>query len=388
MPGTAATLAERDDRFARVRAAMARAGLDALIVGGKGHAWTGRGYIRYLTDFHLWAHDALLVFPSEGEPALVVTSPSVAQLVAERGWVTDNAGDLLLVPAALRALADRGLERARIGTVGTRWIIPAQVAAALNEQLPHAALTSADDLLDGVRMTKSALEIEQNREVWALSAAAMERFAEVARAGVPQVEVVAESSRVALAGGAREILALIGEGEDAMGPPTGAPLRCDDILRYHMEICGPSGHWCELTITLAHREPTDREAALCGCELEAREAVRRAAHPGTRLADLGAVFEASLADAGWTFPERSQKLDFHGQGQDAIEHPWHVAGAGGTASSDAPLTAGTVISYHPHSPVEPAVAWTPGISDNLLVGVDGAEWLSGDWAHEWRMVPA
>jgi Xaa-Pro aminopeptidase len=386
MAGTPATLSERDQRYRRVREEMSRHGLDALIVGGKGHAYTGRGYIRYLTDFHLWAHDALLVFPADGEPMLTVSSPSVARLIAERGWVTDNTGDMQLVPSTLRALAGRGLERSRIGTVGNRWIISANVADALRDGLTGAELLETDDLLDDVRMAKSPLEVAQNREVWDLATSAMERFAELARPGAAQAEVVAESSRVALAGGAREILALIGEDDDAMRPPTDTPLRCSDILRYHMEICGPSGHWCELTITLAYRPPSDAEARLFAAEMDARERVRAAARPGVRLAELGTVFEGALAEAGWTLPGRSGKFDFHGQGQDAIERPVYVAGDGLDSASDAELPVGAVLSYHPGRHVEPAVAWGPGISDNLLVGEHQAEWLSGAWKHEWREV--
>ena len=122
---TAATIAERDERFARVRAAMAERELDALVVAGKGHWWTGRGYVRYLTDFHLWAHDALLVFPASGDPALAVTSYAVAGLVAERGWVTDTGGDVFLVPRTVRSLEDRSLTRGRIGLVGREWVLPA-----------------------------------------------------------------------------------------------------------------------------------------------------------------------------------------------------------------------------------------------------------------------
>jgi Xaa-Pro aminopeptidase len=384
MAGTLATLAERDGRFARVREQMARDELDALIVGGKGHAWTGRGYIRYLTDFHLWAHDALLVVPADGEPALVVSSPSVARLVAERGWVADTAADVLLVPGALRALTERRLTRGRIGTVGTRWIIPAQVADALAEGLAGAQLVAADHLLDGIRMAKSELEVTQNREVWRLAVLAMERFAELARPGVSQMAVAAEASKVALAGGAREILALIGEGDRAQAPPADVPLRCDDILRYHMEICGPSGHWCELTVTLAYRRPTDAEARLHETELAARELVRRAARPGIRLAELGGVYAGAIAEAGWSLAPGSGKYDFHGQGQDAIERPLHVAGAGPDSEDDAALPAGAVISYHPGGEVDPPVAWGPGISDNLLVGEGGAEWLSDGWEHAWR----
>ena len=45
-------LQERDARFKRTREAMEREQPDALLVAGKGHWWTGRGYLRYFTHFH------------------------------------------------------------------------------------------------------------------------------------------------------------------------------------------------------------------------------------------------------------------------------------------------------------------------------------------------
>lgn len=381
---TAATAAERDARYERVRAAMSERGLDALIVGGKGHWWTGRGYVRYLTDFHLWGHDGLLVFPVAGEPSLALTSYAVAGLVAERGWVTDAGGDVFLVPRTLRSLQARGLERGRIGIVGGPWIVSAGIQRALEEGLPHADLVAADDLLDGVRMVKSPLEITQNRELWALAKSAMERFAEIARPGAAQQELAAEACRVALAGGARDLLVLMGESSERMAPPDERPVACDDVLRYHMEISGPSGHWCELTITLAYRPPSDEESRLMETELRAFEAVRAAARPGVRLSELAGLFEGAIADGGWTLGPASQHFDFHGQGQDVIEHPWYAAEQPWGSKGDAELPEGAIVSYHPSRRVESFAGWTPGISDNLLITAAGGEWLSGQWSHEWR----
>jgi Xaa-Pro aminopeptidase len=383
---TEATLAERDERYARVRAAMAERDLDALVVAGKGHWWTGRGYIRYLTDFHLWAHDALLVFPATGDPALAVTSYAVARLVAERGWVTDTGGDVFLAPRTASSLEERDLARARIGLVGHEWIVPAGLDAALRERLPRAELVAADDVLDLVRMAKSPLEIIQNREVWELAKAAMERFAEIARAGATELELSAEACRVALVGGARDLLVLMSERPDRMAPPEDRPVACDDVLRYHLEISGPSGHWCELTITLASRPPTDDEARLMETELRALEAVRAAARPGVRVSELAAVFEQTVLDDGWRLGPPTQHFDFHGQGQDVIERPWYAAEQPWGSAGDAPLPVGGIVSYHPARRVEPPVGWTPGISDNLLVTADGGEWLSGGWDHRFREV--
>jgi Xaa-Pro aminopeptidase len=379
--GTTATLDERDRRYAGIREAMDARGLDALVIGGKGHWWTGRGYVRYLTDFHLWAHDALLVFPAQGDPAVALTSYAVAGLIAERGWVTDAGGDVFLVPRTLRSLEQRGLSRGRIGVVGAQWIISADLHRALVDGLPHAELVPADDLLDEIRMAKSPLEIEQNREVWELAKSALRRFAEVARPGATQLELSAEACRVALAGGARDLLVLMSEQSGRMAPPDDVPVAADDVLRFHLEISGRSGHWCELTITLSYREPTDGEASLMETELRALEAVRAAARPGVRVSELAGVFEQTVLDDGWSLGAPTQHFDFHGQGLDVIELPWYAAEQPWGSAGDAPLPVGGIVSYHPARRIDPPVGWTPGISDNLLVTENGAEWLSGEWTH-------
>jgi len=383
---TEATIAERDARFARVRQAMAERELDALVVAGKGHWWTGRGYVRYLTDFHLWAHDALLVFPASGEAALAVTSYAVAGLAAERGWVTDAGGDVFLVPRTVRSLEERGLGNGRIGIAGREWVIPAGIERALAEALPSAQLTPADDVLDQVRMAKSALEIVQNREVWELAKSAMERFAEVARRGATQLELAAEASRVALAGGARDLLLLISEQPGRMAPPEDVSVAADEVLRYHMEISGPSGHWCELTITLAFRAPTDAESRLMETEVRALDAVRSVARPGIRVSELAGVFEQTVLEDGWNLGPPTQHFDLHGQGQDVIELPWYAAEQPWGSAGDAALPIGGIVSYHPARRIDGFAGWTPGISDNLLVTEQGGEWLSGGWNHRFREV--
>jgi Xaa-Pro aminopeptidase len=380
-------LSERDDRLRRIREQMAARGLDALVIGAKGHWWTGRGYLRYLADFHLWGHDALIVLGLEGEPAVSVTSPAVAAMIARRGWVEDARGDMLVVPSALAALRERGLAAATIGVVGGEWIIPAGIADALAKELPGARLQPADDLLDGVRMVKSRLEIEQNRAVWALAQSAMERFQDVLADGAESRAVCSEAAQVALAGGARDILMLVGDRPDAFGPPDERPLRCDEIVRFHMEINGESGHWCELTTTLCFRPPSEAEQRLVETELRARERVGAAARPGVRLSELAALFEDTLTSDGWQLGAPTTHFDFHGQGQDVIELPWFAAEQPWGSTGDTELLAGTVLSYHPRRNVEdPGIRWYPGVSDNLAIGEAGSEWLSIDWPHQWREV--
>ena len=135
-----------------------------------------------------------------------------------------------------------------------------------------------------------------------------------------------------------------------------------------MEICGESGHWCELTVTLAFRPGTRRRAEPDGRELRALEAVRAAARPGVRLADLAARFEQMLREDGWQLGAPTRHFDFHGQGMDVIELPWYAAEQpwGGTKDADA---RGRGRSFRTTLAATscPEVAWSPGVSDNLLV---------------------
>jgi Xaa-Pro aminopeptidase len=382
--GTQATLAERDARMARVRAAMAAERLDGLLVAGKGHWWTGRGYLRYFTDFHLWGHDGLLFIPLTGEPVLTLSSHAVAHRIAARGWVTDTRGDVYVVPEMVAAVTQRGLARARIGIAGLRWILPAGAYAELRSSLPDVTFVDGDDLLDHVRAAKSPLEIAQIHELWTVAKSAMEHFAMIVAPGHTQRELAAETTKSVWAAGARDILVFIGEGPGEHDPPQDLPLRCDDMVRFHLEICGESGHWCEITINCAYRDPTPLDRRLMDSELLAFEEARKIARPGARLSDLAAVFDRVMVEQGWTLGGPTVHFHFHGQGLDTIERPWFAAAEPWGQSQDWELRDGMVFSYHPRRQVHPKVAWSTGINEDILITQNGAERLSGDWNHRWR----
>ena len=382
--GTQADLQERDRRLARTRAAMATAGLDALIVAGKGHWWTGRGYLRYFTDFHMWGHDGLLCIPRDDEPFMVFSSYAVAERIAKRGWVRDVRGDVFQAPRLAQMMRTRGIRSGRVGIAGLRYILSAGNYKVLADELPGIEFVAADDLMDRVRMVKSPLELQQIGEHWTLSKAAMERFVEVLDAGKSQRELAAEASKIALAGGVRDVLVFIGERPGESDPPRDVPVRCDDILRYHMEMCGESGHWSEITVNCAFREPTELEQKLVESELRALDAITPLARPGAKLSELAAAFEVTLRDDGWTLGPATTHFDFHGQGMDTIERPWHAAEKPWGQSQDWPLEAGMVFSYHPRRVVLPDPGWSTGLNEDVLITDQGLERLGAGWSHRWR----
>jgi len=388
MKQTAATLDERDARFGKTRAALQTAGLDALLVAGKGHWWTGRGYFRYFTDFHLWGHDGLLLLPVEQDPVLTLTSPAVASRIGAKGWVTDTRGDVYIVPEMVNAIREKGLQKARIGIAGLRFILSAGSYAELQARLPDVTWVDADDLIDRIRAVKSPLEQQQNRELWEVAKTAMTHFERIVpeAKGMPQRELAAEITKQVWAAGARDILIFMGESAGASDPPDDTPMRCDDKVRFHLEICGVSGHWCEITVNCAFTPPSEPEIKLMDDELAAFAAVRDMAKPGVRLSDMARVFNEVLLTKGYNLGEPTTHFHFHGQGMDTIERPWFAQTEPWGQSQDWVLEAGMVFSYHPRRKVLPDNVWTTGINEDIVITENGAERFSGDWNHRWRMM--
>ena len=379
-------LDERDNRLARLRDAMSDRQLDALIVAGKGHWWTGRGYFRYLTDFHLWGHDGLILVPLTGEPALVLSSFAVAEKVAGRGWITDARGDVYLAPGMAAVVKEHGLAGSNIGLVGERAILGAGVRDELYAALPHVRFARADDLFNGVRARKSAVEIAQMSSLWVDVLKAMRTFQATVEPGVLAADIAADVTRPLRAAGARDILILMGESKDGVTLPSPAPLRCDDKLRFHLEVCGPSGHWCEVTLNLAWKAPSKDEAALMRAEIAAFDSIRAAAVPDVKLSDLARLFEDVLVTHGFAMEGTTNHFDFHGQGMDTIESPWHAQSPPWGQSQDWPLEAGMVFSYHPRRQLTGYAGWTTGLNEDIVITSDGAERLSGGWDQSWRLM--
>src|SRR5205085_8705508 len=119
--------AEVDRRYANVRAAMARDGLDAVIVSGNEYSGF-EGAVTYMSGFVIVHRYAYVLLPREGAPSIVF--PAEARYVGEHGttWIEDQVfaerpGDWL---------ADR-LARKRVGVYGLDHVL------AVRDFVPLAA---------------------------------------------------------------------------------------------------------------------------------------------------------------------------------------------------------------------------------------------------------
>jgi Xaa-Pro aminopeptidase len=357
-------LAERDERFRKLREAMRREGLGAVVVAGRGSMFN-RGYVRYYANTHLWAGESLIIIPLEDDPVHVQVTFSGAQW-PEPLWVEDVRRAPHPSTEIAKAMREKNLARGKIGIAGFHRIITMGAYQTLTSSFPDVEFVSADLMVNRLRAIKSPLELRQYRDLWNVARAAMERFVEVIRSA-----------------GSFHDMTCIYVGE-YRGLPRDLSVNCTDIVALHMEICGESGHWVEIEATCAFRQPTAVESKLMESELRAYDVVREMAKPGVKLSDMAQTFDRVLMEEGWELGEPIWHYYFHGQGMDDIEWPWYSAML--EDNEDAVLEEGMVINYHPHPRTIPEATHDPAITDNIVIRANGAERLSGDWNPRWRIM--
>lgn len=191
------SLAEREQRWRRVRQMMERDDLDVIVVPSSGGL---AGHARYLSCIGVNNAPVAVVFPRTGEvTAITGPVPSSDYWLRFQDWVTDirahffSEGDALV--ERLRELA---LPRGRIGLVGLAdlprlpdGVIPHGIYMKLRHAFPTAELINATFLLDEARFVKSREEIAFLQRSIELVEEAIETLVREAQPGVPESVVYA-----------------------------------------------------------------------------------------------------------------------------------------------------------------------------------------------------
>ena len=203
------SLAERDRRWERVRAAMEARGVDCLVTAPTTAKWGDyQGDTRYLSHIGDGNCEAMVVFPRTGEVTTFVrgAGPDVEWELQAQNWVSDvrGAGRMWGRAAAAR-IKELGLERGTIGICGLagvcrapEGVIPYTTMKHLLDDLPGATVVDATDLTMSVRMVKSDEEIAFLEKATELAEAEVAALGATARPGMREYEVHAEAVYAAL----------------------------------------------------------------------------------------------------------------------------------------------------------------------------------------------
>jgi Xaa-Pro aminopeptidase len=373
----------RDDaKLDRVRALMAEEGLDALVVRAPDN-------VLYLTNFWGMKGYEAVVFPREGDPALVCLEAS-AEDAARTAWTEDvrylqgYAPDDPRPPLA--RTTELTAEAAReYGAIGLELSLGTQASdrmvgepTTFTHDWFHAfgmQVADATPLLARARSIKTEQELERMRLANDIAAAAMEHAREHLRPGMKESEAAALwegyvhgegtgwQGKVELALGFS--LVWSGPGIKTFTATGDRPVKQDEPTLFEIWVCA-DGYWCDHTKNLCPGELRPEYAELEARLLGVYEQAVAHCRPGASLAELDRLIRDGIADAG--YPGQPSHPIAHGVGARAHEPPYaHQAGTG-------TIEVGMVLA------IEPGIYWEGGgglrVEDNFLVTADGAEKLS------------
>jgi Xaa-Pro aminopeptidase len=370
----------------RVRALMADEDLDALVVRAPDN-------VVYLTSYwSMKGYDAV-VFPREGDPALVVLEPQRED--AERtAWTADlrtfggyDPADPR--PPFLRALEicaqvvrERGAGRIGLelsqGTQASDRMVgePTVFSKPWFDGFEGVAeVVDASPLLARARSIKTPQEIERMRLANEIAARAYDEVRERIRPGMRESEVGAlyegraHAVGIGYAGKVETARAFTlvwsGPGIRTFTSTGDRPVVQDEPTLLEIWVCA-DGYWTDLTKNLVPgRLRAEYDEMLDGLLAVYARAVDHL-RPGASLAELDVLVREGIADLG--YPGQPSHPIAHGVGARAHEPPYAHQAAGGA------LAEGMVLA------VEPGAYWDGGgglrVEDDFLVTADGSEKLS------------
>lgn len=312
------TRAEYGERLAKTRAAMAKRGIDLLIVSDPSNmAW--------LTGYDGWSfyvHQCVLV-PPEGEPIWFGRGQDANGAKRTTYLAHDNivgypdhyvqSAERHPMDVLSKMIEDRGWGRSVIGVEMDNYWFSAAAFGSLTRHLPNARFVDATALVNWQRAVKSAQELEYMRKAARIVEGMHRRILEKAEIGMRKCDLVAEIYDAGIrgtdgfGGDYPAIVPLLPSGADAAAPHLtwdDAPMREGEGTFFEIAGCYKRYH-CPLSRTLFLGRPTqaflDAEKAV----LEGMEAGLAAARPGNTCEDIANAFFAILKKHGITKDNRT-----------------------------------------------------------------------------------
>jgi Xaa-Pro aminopeptidase len=376
-----------EEKWKRVRRMMEEKDLDALVVRAPDN-------ILYLTNYWTMKGYDIAIFPREGEPTLLVIEPQFGE--AQRtAWNRDVRYFRFYDPCdprppmarslemAVDVLRERklmrrvGVELSQLAQICDRMVgEPSVYTEGYFEAFRKAAETVVDaaPLLAGVRMIKTAQEIERMRLANDLAAAGMEFARERIRPGMKESEVAAM-----IEGHIHEIgvgyrgkvemaraftLVWSGRGIATFTATSHRPVQENEPTLVEIWVCA-DGYWTDLTKNLCPGKLTEEYERLLDQLLKIFGAAAGHVRDGASLAELDRMIRQGISDEGYV-GQPSHPVG-HGVGARAHEPPYaHQATPG-------EMKEGMVLA------IEPGIYWEGGgglrLEDNFLVTRNGSEKL-------------
>ncbi|HZQ15260.1 MAG TPA: M24 family metallopeptidase [Gaiellaceae bacterium] len=327
---------EIERRYGRVRAAMARDGLDALIVSG--NEYTGfEGAVTYMSGFVIVHRYAYVLLPLEGDPSIVF--PTEARYVGEHGttWIEEQ----VFVDRPGEWLADR-VRGKRVGVYGLDYVTTVRDYRSLEGA---AELFAWDEGFDHARAVKSELELASVRDSVRINTEGFRIFLEEFAPGRSEREILAPCERYFVEQGCgRLTMDMVLTGPNGGALPEfkiagDSRIAATDMVLPSLEVAGPGGHWVEVSRAICPGTPNDETRRMLDAYDEYYAIARDALRAGATAHDVHRAVSKGFVDRGFKLGH----VTGHSIGMTMIEFP--KIGEG----DETELEENMVFSMHPHA---------------------------------------
>lgn len=370
-------IAEYEARLAKTRAAMAKAGLDAVFVTDPSNqAW--------LTGYDGWSfyvHQGVIV-TADGPP--IWWGRHMDMLGGRRTcWMSHEHiigyGDHYVQSTEIHPMQDlaerlkeRGLERARIGVEMENYYYSAKAHAVLTTEMSDATLVDATALVNWQRLVKSDAEISFIRKAARISEKVIHTAIERAAPGVRKNDLVADIMHAGITGVDDDwgdypaILPLTPSGLDATAAHLtwdGAPMQTGEATFFELSGCYRRYH-APLCRTIYLGTPPDDMRRVEAAQMEGIEAGLNAARAGNRTCDISNAFMAVMGKHGI---ERSGRMGY----PIGLSYPpdWGERTASIRTEDQTVLQAGMIFHFMPALWMD---TWGLETTETILIREDGA----------------
>jgi Xaa-Pro aminopeptidase len=378
---TPISTAELERRWKAVRAAMKREGVDVLLMQNNNDHMGG--YVKYFTDMPATnGYPNTVVFPADDEMTVVCQGPfkgdgrppadtwrGVKRMLTTPSYESAHFTQYYDPELAAKALAP--FAKATIGMVGI-YQMSFAMGDFIMKKFPSAKYVDASELVDRVKVIKSAEELELVRRAAIMQDGAMQAAFAAIKPGMRDTEVAAVAVHYSQDHGSENGIYL------CASTPLGTPakfgqrhvqnrtIKKGDTLALLVEDSGPGAMFTELGRTCVLGKVPQAMKDELEFVKESRKLTLDMLKPGTPCKDIWEAFNDFMRKNGR--PEEA-RLYCHGQGYDLVERP--------LIRSDEPWTIQKDMNIVVH-PTYAHAGYLNWLCDNYIIGGNGP----GDRIHQ------
>ena len=310
--------AEIKRRYDNTRAAMDKAGLDALIISGSEYSGF-EGAIRYLCGFLILHRYAYVVIPRTGDPVCVFPREATwvgnhAETFIENREFPSHCGEWMA-----DFLGNKGVKR--LGVYGLEYIINVRDYTALASK--DFELIDFEIPFDYSRAQKSEEELVSVHHSMDINKQGVLEVLKAYAAGKTEAELMgaAEQTFTTL-GCARNTMDMILSGPDGslepqMVFPSQRKVQDSDGLMYGLEVAGEGGHWVEFSRVLAPNGLDDTMTEMMTAYEEFHELAKEHMKAGNKAEEVSKACMKPIFARGYRFRPRLRPFNRHDHDRDA-----------------------------------------------------------------------